>query len=85
MDNSEFNKKEFCQDDILKDEMMYLRLRLDSLEGSPIVMKLLIDLALKIDNQKDCLDLEGEDFLNATYKVNEWIDELEGLLNSTVH
>ena len=72
------------KDKLLKDEMMLLRLRLDSLEGTPIIMKLLVDLALVTKHKEEsCLD--EDDLLDAIDEVNKWIKDTEDLLESRVH
>ena len=83
MGNSEFNNN-YRQEDILKDEMMSLRLRLDSLEGTPIIMKLLVDLAL-VTKHRDEFFIDEDDFLEAIDEVNGWISDTEDLLKSEVH
>ncbi len=85
MDNFKTNKEEFSQEDILRNEMMLLCLRLDSIEETPLIVKLLIDLTLNIENRGYTENLETKDYLDATTKVNKWIDDLEDLSNSLIH
>ena len=85
MDNFKTNKEEFSREDILRNEMMLLCLRLDSIEETPLIVKLLIDLTLNIENRGYTENLETKDYLDATTKVNKWIDDLEDLSNSLIH
>ena len=85
MDNSKSYKEEFFQEDVLRSEMMLLCLRLDSIEETPMIMKLLIDLALHVESRRNEHDLGTQDYLDATSKVNKWIDDLEDLSNSMIH
>ena len=78
-------ENELHQKDILRDEMMLLRLRLDIINDTPIVVKLLIDLALKIENNSNEYDLDIQDYLDATELVHKWIDDHESMLSSAVH
>ena len=72
------------KDTLLKEEMTLLRLRLASLEGTPVIMKLLVDLALVTKNKEKAY-LDEQDFLNAIDEVNEWINDTENFLQSEVH
>ena len=85
MSNLKLDKEGIVQEDVLRDEMMYLRLRLESVSHTPIILKLLMDLALKLESHKADCDLEIKDYLDATSMVNTWVDNLEKLLDETVH
>ena len=85
MNKSKIDPNEIFLEEVLRDEMINLRIRIDSISETPIIMRLLMDLALRIDNKCNDQDLGLQDYLDSTSTVNGWITDLERLLKENIH